>query len=105
MDDSDWTDQRIRKIFFRAPVPPTPFQTEAFTRRVMARIAESQSPAFGWVLEWFSGRWTVPALGLGIATLLLSVIYSGPRSPVNLEASMSPDSAPGAWVLPITDEP
>jgi hypothetical protein len=105
MDHSEWSDGRIPKIFFRTPVPPTSFETEAFTRRVMARIEESRSPAFGWVLEWFSGRWTVPALGLGIATLFLSILYSGPISPLTLEASLSPDSAPSSWVLPIVDEP
>jgi hypothetical protein len=104
MDHSEWKDQRIPKALFRAPASPTAIETEAFTARVMARIEESRSPALGWVLEWFSGRWTVPALGLGIATMLLSIFYSGPNSPAELEASLSPDNAPGAWVLPIVDE-
>lgn len=105
MDQSEWNDQRIPKVFFRAPALPSALETEAFTLRVMTLIEERRSPAFGWVLEWFTGRWTVPALGLGIATMLLSVFYSSPNSPVDLEASLSPDNAPGAWVLPIVDEP
>ena len=105
MDHSEWNDERIPRVFFRAPAPPTAFETEAFTLRVMARIEESRSPALGWGLEWFTGRWTVPALGLGIATMLLSIFYSGPSSPVDLEDSLSPDNAAGAWVVPIVDEP
>lgn len=105
MDHSEWKDPRIPKTFFRAPKPPTAFETEAFVNRTMARIEESRSPALGFVLQWFSGRWTVSALGLGIATLLLSVLYSGPRSPLTLEAAISPDDAPAAWVLPLEDAP
>ncbi|HEX4048227.1 MAG TPA: zf-HC2 domain-containing protein [Elusimicrobiota bacterium] len=63
---SEW--DRLSRAFLRRPAEPTPFQTEAFVARVMARLPASQ-PA---PLAWLTGRWLVPALGLSVAVLALS---------------------------------
>ena len=63
---SDW--ERLSSAFFRRPSAPNAFQTEAFAARVMARLpAAAPEP-----LSWLTGRWLVPALGLGFAALAFS---------------------------------
>jgi len=60
---ADW--ERLSKAFFRPSPAPTAFQTEAFVARVTARLPGS-APA---PLQWLTGRWLVPALGLSLALL------------------------------------
>lgn len=63
---ADW--DGLAKVFFRRPPAPTPFQTEAFVARVTARLpAAAPAP-----LSWPTGRWLLPAMGLGFAALALS---------------------------------
>lgn len=65
-EDRDW--ERVSRAFFRRLPPPTPVQTEAFVARVMARLPAPLPPP----LAWLTGRWLVPAMGLGFAVLALS---------------------------------
>lgn len=92
MDQTEDIDKRISKALFRAPAPPTAFETEAFVSRVMTRIDYEGSP----LTRWLTGRWAVPALGLGIVALFFSIVDSVPQAD---------DEAPAAWVLPVEDEP
>lgn len=62
--EADWEQARAR--LFPAVVPPTRAETEAFTRRVMARIPAEAG--FGWPV-----RWLAPALALSAAALFLSL--------------------------------
>lgn len=104
MSENEWKDRRVPRLFFKKPKAPTAFETEAFVSRVMDRI-EERTPAFGLLLDLLGRRWTVPALSLGLATLLISILFSGPMSPLTLEASVSPDDAPAAWALPLEEAP
>lgn len=62
--DAAW--DRARERLFRAVPPPTRAQTEAFTRRVLARIPE-EAPA------WRPWRWLTPSLAFSAAALVLSL--------------------------------
>jgi len=63
---ADW--DRLAKAFFRPSPAPTAFQTEAFAARVTARLPGAAAGP----LAWLTGRWLVPALGLGFAVLAFS---------------------------------
>ena len=63
---ADW--DRLAKAFFRPAPAPTAFQTEAFVARVRARLPQEDASPFAWL----TGRWLVPAMGLGFAGLALS---------------------------------
>lgn len=73
-DDHRW--RRVRAAFFRAPKPPTSFETEAFVRRVMARVEQPPATVFPWG-ALFGARWLVPALSLGLGMLLVSILRPG----------------------------
>lgn len=105
MSEQEWKDPRLARLLFPAPKAPTAFETEAFVSRAMGRIEQARRPALAFLLECLAGRWTVPALGLGIATLLMSVLFAGRASPLSLTAAIGPDSAPAEWVLPVEDAP
>ncbi len=65
--------RRLGEALF-APLPAEdPRATEAFTRRVMARVEEDAVP----VWQRLFGRALTPALGLGLAALLLSIVAPG----------------------------
>ena len=101
MSHDGWTDPRIPKAFFKAPTAPTAFETESFVRRAMARIETARLPA---VLRWLTARWTVPALGFGIAALLLSILYTTPAAALVLEDSLAANEPAAAWVVPMDEE-
>ncbi|MBI3554438.1 MAG: hypothetical protein HY077_18230 [Elusimicrobia bacterium] len=101
MDRSDWKDKRIAEALFRAPKTPTDFETEAFVSRVMGRIEEARSPA----LQWLTGRWTVPALGLGIAAVFLATFLSTSPAALTFEGWQAADETPGVLVLTAEEEP
>jgi anti-sigma factor RsiW len=75
---ADW--EILSKAFLRRPSAPTPFQTEAFAARVMARLPAGASEPFARLL----GRWLAPALGLGLAALAFSF------SPYARDAGLDP---------------
>ena len=77
---ADW--DVLAKAFLRRPAPPTAFQTEAFTARVMARLPIESEP-FARLLS----RWLAPALGLGLAALAFSF------SPYARDAGLDPAAA------------
>lgn len=64
--DAGW--ERLAKVFFARPPAPGPVATEAFVARVMSRLPRE---APGWLAR-LTGRWLVPALGLGLAALAFS---------------------------------
>ncbi len=105
MNDNEWSDPRIRKAFFKAPPTPSAFETEAFVSRVMARIDESRVPVFSPFLRLIMARWTVPALGLGIAAVFLSIQYTVPAGSMVVNASITGADASSAWVIPMDNEP
>jgi hypothetical protein len=65
MGHDDLFDELLAKAFPR-PAAPTPFQTEAFVARVMARLPEARP-------FWLAPRWLIPAFGLSFAALLVSL--------------------------------
>lgn len=65
--------RRLGEALF-APLPPEdPRASAAFARRVMARIEADSVP----VWQRLFGRALTPALGLGLAALLLSIVAPG----------------------------
>lgn len=66
--------ERLAKVFFRPPAPPTPRETEAFVSRVMSRLPQpAPQPS---VPAW---SWAVPALSFGMAAALF-VFWPAPES-------------------------
>lgn len=65
--------RRLGEALFVAPAPEDPRATEAFVRRVMSRVEDSRAPSWS---AWL-GRALTPALGLGLAALLLSIVLPG----------------------------
>jgi anti-sigma factor RsiW len=78
---TDW--ESAAKAFFRRPPSPTPFQTEAFVARVMARVPAEDARFLAAALK----RWLAPALGLGFAALAFSF------SPYARDAGLDPASS------------
>lgn len=72
--------RRLGAALFAPEPPPDPRATEAFVRRVMSRVEEDAAPAW----RRLAGRALAPALGLGLAGLLLalSVPGLGPGEPL-----------------------
>jgi hypothetical protein len=69
-------DERLSKIFFRPPQPPSEAQTEAFVARFLDRLEEERP---GSALSWWLGRpWLVPALGLALASMLAFIRVQSP---------------------------
>lgn len=62
----EWT--LLRGRLFRAPARPAAAETEAFVRRLMARLPEEEAGEEA-PLDY---RWLVPALGFSFAALLFS---------------------------------
>jgi hypothetical protein len=75
--------RRLAAVFFAPPKAPTPFETEAFVSRVMARVKAEAAPA-----AWWMARWLVPALSVGLATALLLVDLTGPEPSLPLDAQL-----------------
>jgi anti-sigma factor RsiW len=74
--------------FFRVAQPPP---SEPFVRRVMARVeAERRDSLSAWEGAW---RWLVPALGVGIAALILVVTTPWRESPVSTDTLLLASSA------------
>lgn len=65
--------RRLGEALFAPLAAEDPRSTEAFTRRVMARVEEESVPFWQRLL----GPVLTPALGLGLAALLLSIIAPG----------------------------
>ncbi len=65
-DDADW--ERLTRVFFARPAAPGAVETEAFVARVMSRLPVEELG----LLVRLTGRWLVPALGLGLAALAFS---------------------------------
>jgi hypothetical protein len=84
MNDNGWHEavaahrrwRRIAAAFFHAPQPPSSSQTEAFVRRVMARVEPQPAAVFPWQ-ALLGARWLVPALSLSLAMLLFKVMSPG----------------------------
>jgi len=78
-------DKRWRAIagaFFR---PPQLSPSDAFVRRVMARLEAEEQP--GEELTWAAAvRWLVPALGAGLAVLALTVLVPRDEAPISTES-------------------
>jgi len=80
-------------VFFRPPQPP-PTSSDAFVRRVMARVdAERRERLAGWAAWEGAWRWLVPALGVGVAALALVVTTPRGDSPLSTEALLLASSA------------
>lgn len=75
--------KRLTAAFFAPPKAPTPFETEAFVSRVMARVKAEAAPA-----AWWMARWLVPALSVGLAAALLLVGLTGSDSALPLDAQL-----------------
>lgn len=84
MNDEEW--QKIVPIFFRAPAPPSPAQTEIFARRVLAHL--ERKPRW----EQLAERWLVPALSLGLAALFFSIMKPSLESQAPLDIAFSMES-------------
>lgn len=85
--------RRLGEALFAAPAAADPRSTEAFVARVMARVdAESVSP---W--ERFAARFLIPAFGLALAGLLISISLPrvDPDAPLGVVASVDVDSVLG----------
>lgn len=92
----DW--RRLALVFLKPPqLPPS----EAFVRRVMARIGSLERPAVArpWVLPWL-----VPALGAGLASLFLSVSIA-PREPISTESLLLADAGEAVEIAFLPLEP
>ena len=61
----------------------------------MGRLGERRWPA----LEWLTERWTVPALGLGVAAVFLSIFYSFPAGTLLLDTAITTGETPSAWAV------
>jgi anti-sigma factor RsiW len=80
--------KRLGEALF-APLPPEdPRKTEAFVRRVMGRVEAESVPAWRRLL----GRALTPALGLGLAALLLSILNPGPGSASGFDGWDQPET-------------
>ena len=79
--------RRLAKAFFRAPAPPTPFQTESFVRGVMERLEPAEVPFW----ERISAPLLIPALSFGLAGLLLSIAWPRAESIAPLDVLMLTD--------------
>ncbi len=85
--------RRTASRLFAPKTSPTPIQTAAFARRVMARIEEMQPiSSFGWASLW-SSRWLVPALAVGLAASVIFVIPESRSAQDPVEALMQQDDA------------
>jgi anti-sigma factor RsiW len=101
--------ERISRAFFRAPERPSAAETERFVRSVMAGLAESAPVSAVW--GWLQAPWLIPALGAGVAALLLAVAWPEAPPPPDdlllmgagdrgaLELVLPPDSARADAVL------
>jgi anti-sigma factor RsiW len=67
-------------LFFR---PSQPQASEAFVRRVMARVEAEARP--GLLSGLFAWRWLAPAVGAGLAALALTVLVPADESPISTE--------------------
>jgi anti-sigma factor RsiW len=96
--------ETLTEAFFRVPAPPS---SGAFVRRVMARIdAERRERLAGWAPWEGAWRWLVPALGAGIAALVLVVTMPWRESPVSTETLLLASSARnGAFDAMMQQEP
>jgi len=74
MDHQQPSWEKIAKTFFRAPAAPSAFQTQSFVLRVMERL-NIPEPVPLW--ERLSAPLMIPALGVGLAALLLSIALPG----------------------------
>lgn len=88
--------KRLSKAFFRRPAPPTPIRTEAFTARVMSRLAEREASPFAAAFA----RWLAPALGVGFAALAFSFSPYARDAGVDPAAVIASADRPGlpAWL-------
>jgi len=77
-DQERW--ERVAGAFLRPPPPPTPAETAAFVRRVMARLRPQAPPEAG--VPWPGAfiRWMSPALSFGLAMALVFIMWSGLKS-------------------------
>ena len=65
--------QNLSTRLFRAAVPATSLQTEAFTQRVLGRIQRSGlERSFDWARLW-SPQWLAPTFAVGLAAAALIV--------------------------------
>lgn len=75
--------KRLTAAFFKPSKPPTAFETEAFVSRVMGRLEAERAHQ-----AWWTGRWLVPALGVGLAAALLVVSRTASDSTLPLDAQL-----------------
>jgi anti-sigma factor RsiW len=89
-------------LFFR---PSQPQASEAFVRRVMARVeAEAHPSPFSGLFAW---RWLAPAVGAGLAALALTVLVPRDDSPISTETLLLASAVENGGVaqeLPSADE-
>ena len=84
MNDEEW--RKVVRVFFPAPLKPSPAQTEVFARRVLAHLESKPR----W--EQLAERWLVPALSLGLAALFFSIMKPSLESQSPLDIAFSMDS-------------
>lgn len=70
----------ITRALFPAPAPPSPAETSFFVRQVMGQLESPPLPQQIPWRDWLESRWGMPALGLGIAALFLSIVWPHPES-------------------------
>lgn len=78
--------KRIAKALFAAPAPKP---SEAFVRRVMARVATLEAPR----QPLWSLRWLAPTVAFAAASILLA--FAGPRPEAAADLLLEDDGADG----------
>lgn len=72
------------RFLFSGSAVPSPIETEAFTARVMSRLAERASSGSKWYASYWpgSGNWLLPLAGAALALAALLVTPAGSQDPV-----------------------
>ena len=87
-------EERLSRILFRPPAPPTRGETEAFVARLLERLDEEKTGA---LLRWLTRPWLVPTLGLALASFAVAVRLESPLP----SSPFGPDSV----AAPVDEEP